>query len=118
MSNDPFIRIAEDWDRDYGSQRAAEDRLERYGTEYIATKNGHATKTSGKNELMADYPVESLSIQMRERIVLPLATIQQYAIMKMREMERANYQLPAKNSYGKLAMRCSFGIIHAGRNSA
>jgi len=73
---------------------------------------------SGKNELMADYPVESLSIQMRERIVLPLATIQQYAIMKMREMERANYQLPAKSSYGKLAMRCSFGIINAGRNSA
>src|SRR4029078_2101625 len=33
---------------------------------------------SAKNELMADYPVESLSIQMRERIVLPLATIQQY----------------------------------------
>jgi phosphoenolpyruvate carboxylase len=73
---------------------------------------------SAKNELMADYPVESLSIQMRERIVLPLATIQQYAIMKMREMERANYQLPAKNSFGKLAMRCSFGIINAGRNSA
>jgi len=73
---------------------------------------------SAKNELMADYPVESLSIQMRERIVLPLATIQQYAIMKMREMERANYQLPAKSSFGKLAMRCSFGIINAGRNSA
>jgi len=73
---------------------------------------------SGKNDLMADYPVESLSIQMRERIVLPLATIQQYAIMKMREMERANYQMPAKNSFGKLAMRCSFGIINAGRNSA
>ena len=41
---------------------------------------------------MADYPVEPLSIQMRERIVLPLATIQQYAIMKMREMERTDYQ--------------------------
>jgi len=38
--------------------------------------------------------------------------------MKMREMEKANYQFPAKNSFGKLAMRCSFGIINAGRNSA
>ncbi|HEV8285324.1 MAG TPA: phosphoenolpyruvate carboxylase [Chitinophagaceae bacterium] len=73
---------------------------------------------SGKNELMADYPVESLSIQMRERIVLPLATIQQYAIIKMREIEKANAQSPLKNSFGKLAMRCSFGIINAGRNSA
>jgi phosphoenolpyruvate carboxylase len=73
---------------------------------------------SGKNELMADYPVEQLSIQMRERIVLPLATIQQYAIMKVREIEKGNPQSPLKISFGKLAMRCSFGIINAGRNSA
>ncbi len=73
---------------------------------------------SGKNELMADYPVEQLSIQMRERIVLPLATIQQFAIMKVREIEKGNPQSPVKNSFGKLAMRCSFGIINAGRNSA
>jgi len=39
-------------------------------------------KLSGKNELMADYPVDQLSIQMRERIVLPLSTIQQYALSK------------------------------------
>src|SRR4029077_5469854 len=31
-------------------------------------------KLSGNSELMADYPVEKLSIQMRERIVLPLTT--------------------------------------------
>ncbi|HMG67669.1 MAG TPA: hypothetical protein VK588_08285, partial [Chitinophagaceae bacterium] len=71
-----------------------------------------------KNELMADYPVDSLSIQMRERIVLPLATIQQYAIMKMREIEKTDPDSPSKSSFGKLAMRCSFGIINAGRNSA
>jgi phosphoenolpyruvate carboxylase len=45
---------------------------------------------SGHSELMADYPVEQLSIQMREKIVLPLVTIQQYAIAKIREAERAN----------------------------
>jgi len=73
---------------------------------------------SGKNELMPDYPVEQLSIQMRERIVLPLTTIQQYAIMKVREIEKGNRQAPIKDVFGKLAMRCSFGIINAGRNSA
>ncbi len=73
---------------------------------------------SGKNELMADYPVEQLSIQMRERIVLPLTTIQQYAITKVREMEKTGRSSELKNSFGKLAMRCSFGIINAGRNSA
>lgn len=76
---------------------------------------------TGKNELMADYPVEQLSIQMRERIVLPLTTIQQYAISKVRALEGATGPTAAANlktAYEKLVMRCSFGIINAGRNSA
>ncbi|CAN5597574.1 phosphoenolpyruvate carboxylase [soil metagenome] len=75
-------------------------------------------KLSGNQELMADYPVDQLSIGMRERIVLPLVTIQQYALSKVRAMEEQLIQAPVKDSYGKLAMRCSFGIINAGRNSA
>jgi phosphoenolpyruvate carboxylase len=75
-------------------------------------------KLSGNTELMEDYPVEQLSVQMRERIVLPLTTIQQYAISKVREMEEQLVQSPIKQAYEKLAMRCSFGIINAGRNSA
>lgn len=72
-------------------------------------------KITGNSILMEDYPVENLSIQMRERIVLPLVTIQQYALMKVRETKE---QTPFKEKYEKLAMRCSFGIINAGRNSA
>ncbi|ULQ58142.1 phosphoenolpyruvate carboxylase [Flavihumibacter rivuli] len=76
-------------------------------------------KLSGKNELMANYPVEQLSVQMRERIVLPLTTIQQYAIGKVREMEKFHQLNQAsKDAFEKLVMRCSFGIINAGRNSA
>lgn len=41
---------------------------------------------------MADYPVDQMSIQMRERIVLPLVTIQQYAITKVRELEAYSSQ--------------------------
>ena len=67
---------------------------------------------------MANYPVDQMSIQMRERIVLPLITIQQYAITKIRELETYSLQESLKNTYEKLAMRCSFGIINAGRNSA
>lgn len=73
---------------------------------------------TGHNELMADYPVEQLSIQMRERIVLPLVTIQQYAITRVREMEEKLITAPERETFGKLVMRCSFGIINAGRNSA
>jgi phosphoenolpyruvate carboxylase len=67
---------------------------------------------------MEDYPVEHASILMRERIVLPLLTIQQYTITKVREMEEQSVESPLKTIYEKLAMRCSFGIINASRNSA
>lgn len=86
--------------------------------EYELTKQ-YIFSLSGKTELMADYPVEQLSVQMRERIVLPLTTIQQYAITRVREYEeKLIQQSPEKTSYEKLVMRCSFGIINAGRNSA
>jgi phosphoenolpyruvate carboxylase len=75
-------------------------------------------KLSGKNELMADYPVEQLSIQMRERIVLPLSTIQQYAITKFQLLEKNGENKPMKEVYEKLIIRSSFGIINAARNSA
>ena len=73
---------------------------------------------SGHTELMADYPVEQLSIQMREKIVLPLVTIQQYAIAKIRQAEEAGHPVPQSETLKKLVVRSSFGIINAGRNSA
>jgi len=84
--------------------------------EYELTQR-YIFKLSGKNELMSDYPVEQLSIQMRERIVLPLTTIQQYAITHVRKLEEQLVNTPVKSTYEKLVMRCSFGIINAGRNS-
>jgi phosphoenolpyruvate carboxylase len=84
--------------------------------EYELTER-YIFQLSGKNELMADYPVEQLSIQMRERIVLPLTTIQQYAMSRIREMEENDAPGPLKDTYGKLVIRSSFGIINAGRNS-
>jgi len=83
--------------------------------EFELTKK-YIFKLSGKQELMSDYPIEQLSIQMRERIVLPLSTIQQYAIVKYREAEKAGSGM--KKIFEKLIIRCSFGIINAARNSA
>ncbi|HLM01854.1 MAG TPA: phosphoenolpyruvate carboxylase, partial [Pyrinomonadaceae bacterium] len=73
---------------------------------------------SEKSALMSDYPVERQSIETRERIVLPLVTIQQYALSQIREIEENGQSDEQKNTFEKLAMRCSFGIINAGRNSA
>jgi len=75
-------------------------------------------KLSGHTVLMAEYPVERLSISMRERMVLPLNTIQQYAIGRIRKMDEQLIASPLKEKYEKLVMRCSFGVINAGRNSA
>ncbi|TDX01045.1 phosphoenolpyruvate carboxylase type 1 [Dinghuibacter silviterrae] len=85
--------------------------------EYERTRS-YVFKLSGKQELMADYPVEQLSIQMRERIVLPLTTIQQYAMARIRGMEEGKAPSALKEEFEKLIIRCSFGIINAGRNSA
>jgi phosphoenolpyruvate carboxylase len=74
----------------------------------------YLSQITGKNALMSDFPVEQQSVQTRERIVLPLTTIQQYALTKIRESDDENL----KNSLEKLVIRCSFGIINAGRNSA
>lgn len=73
---------------------------------------------SGKTSLMFDYPIEKQSVQTRERIVFPLTTIQQYAIRKIHEIEQTTNEAKKIADYEKLAMRCSFGIINAGRNSA
>jgi phosphoenolpyruvate carboxylase len=83
--------------------------------EFELTKK-YIFKLSGKHELMQDYPIEQMSIQMRERIVLPLSTIQQYAIVKFRESELSGSGM--KKIFEKLIIRCSFGIINAARNSA
>jgi phosphoenolpyruvate carboxylase len=85
--------------------------------EYERTKK-YVLQLSGRNELMDNYPVDSLSIAMREKIVLPLITIQQYAINKIREMEAQLISSPTKETFEKLVIRSSFGIINAGRNSA
>ncbi|MCD2425230.1 phosphoenolpyruvate carboxylase [Niabella pedocola] len=84
--------------------------------EYILTKE-YLYKLSGHDTLMASYPVDKLSIRMRERIVKPLVTIQQYALVKLRE-GGDDLDEALRDAYGKLVMRCSFGIINAGRNSA
>lgn len=87
-----------------------------YNEYHLTTR--YILKLGGHTELMATYPVDQLSVQMRERIVMPLVTIQQYALSRVRTLEEKLIQSPVKETYGKLAMRCSFGIINAGRNSA
>lgn len=65
--------------------------------------------------LMEDDLPGRASIQMRDNIVLPLLTIQQYALHELRKPAIADAE---KVIYEKLITRSMFGIINAARNSA
>lgn len=68
------------------------------------------------SELMENNPLNRDSVKLRERIVLPLITIQQYALQHLRSLEAS--EKPFEKNYRKLVIRCMFGIINAARNSA
>jgi phosphoenolpyruvate carboxylase len=73
-------------------------------------------EVSGLSELMENNPVNRDSVRLRERIVLPLITIQQFALQQLRNPDPK--EKTYEKQYRKLAMRCTFGIINAARNSA
>jgi phosphoenolpyruvate carboxylase len=70
---------------------------------------------AGNQQLMQEDPTGRASILMRDKIVLPLLTIQQYALHQLHNQTLTNEQ---KMVYEKLVTRSMFGIINAGRNSA
>jgi phosphoenolpyruvate carboxylase len=70
---------------------------------------------SNSKSLMEQDTLAKHSILLRDRIVLPLLTIQQYALCKIDEAEM---EATEKSDYEKLLTRTMFGIINASRNSA
>jgi phosphoenolpyruvate carboxylase len=86
--------------------------------EYLETKR-LLLKISGFKELMENYPDGKASIEMREKMVVPLLTIQQYALLRikaLRESPTPDEKLIAV--YEKIVTRSLFGNINASRNSA
>ena len=76
-------------------------------------------KIAGHQELMENYPDGKASIALREQIVLPLLTIQQYALSKIHELKKdKNLDVNQINTYEKIVMRSLFGNTNASRNSA
>ncbi len=86
--------------------------------EFIETKR-LLLKIAGHKELMENYPDGKASIDIRERIVLPLLTIQQYALLRISELNKE--ENPDENLikvYEKIVTRSLFGNTNASRNSA
>ena len=70
---------------------------------------------SNSSSLMEQETLAKQSILLRDRIVLPLLTIQQFALCKIQE---EGLSASEKADYEKLLTRTMFGIINASRNSA
>ncbi|HRZ74528.1 MAG TPA: phosphoenolpyruvate carboxylase [Flavobacterium sp.] len=86
--------------------------------EYLESKR-LLLKLSGFNELMENYPDGKASIAIREQIVLPLLTIQQYALLKINQLKsQKNPNEKQIAVYEKIVTRSLFGNINASRNSA
>lgn len=73
-------------------------------------------EVSGLPDLMENNASIRDSIRLREKIVLPMITIQQYALQHLRS-EQAEVK-EFEKQYRRLVLRCMFGIINAARNSA
>jgi len=86
--------------------------------EFLTSKR-LALKLANQTELMQNYPVSKASIEVRESIVLPLLTIQQYALKRVQDINKqTNPDKSALAVYEKIITRSLFGNINASRNSA
>ena len=86
--------------------------------EYLLTKK-MVLKLTGYTELMQNEPANKASVDVREKIILPLVTIQQYALQHINFLRR-NYpdELNQIDVFEKIVTRSLFGNINASRNSA
>jgi len=75
-------------------------------------------EVSGVEQLMDDSRAMRASIGVRERIVLPLLTIQQYALRSIQQIQNHGGQDQDLSIYEKMVTRSLFGNINASRNSA
>ncbi len=85
--------------------------------EFTRTKSLLLT-VSGFDSLMQDSPAMLASINVRENIVLPLLTIQQYALREIQKLKQEGATPEQLAVWESMVTRSLFGNINAARNSA
>jgi len=76
-------------------------------------------KVSGQTVMLEDNPTSRYSIGLRQRVVLPLLIVQQYAQMKLNSLaDQSAQETEEFELYEKMVIRSLFGNINAARNSA
>jgi len=99
LGSDP--EFGEFWKKMYAEYELSKDRV---------------LDVSGLQELMESNPTIRSSVKLRERIVMPLIAIQQFALMSLRRQDENTQK--HEEQFRKLIIRSMFGIINAARNSA
>ena len=82
--------------------------------EFLRSKK-YILMLTGMDELMQDQPAGKASIKIREEIVQPLLTIQQYALLNIQQSKLSDNE---REVMEKMVTRSLFGNINASRNSA
>ena len=86
--------------------------------EFLETKR-LLLKIAGHQELMENYPDGKASIAVRENIVKPLLTVQQYALSRIHQLkQQSKIDEELIQVYQKIVTRSLFGNTNASRNSA
>jgi len=86
--------------------------------EYLLTKK-MLLKLTGHAQLMENYPDGKASIAVRDAIVLPLLTIQQYALKEIQNIHKLKtIDEKRLKTFEKMVTRSLFGNTNASRNSA
>jgi len=68
--------------------------------------------------LMEGNPKDLLSVDIREKMVLPLCVIHQYALCRLNHLKQTEPESELIEKYTHMIIRSSYGIINASRNSA
>jgi phosphoenolpyruvate carboxylase len=78
-----------------------------------------ALKVSGQSVLLEDHPGNRSSIALRQRVVLPLLVIQQFALIKIRGLkDKTPNKQEEISQFENMIIRSLIGNINASRNSA
>jgi phosphoenolpyruvate carboxylase len=85
--------------------------------EYLRSKE-LLLELSGYSQLMEESKAMRASIAVREEIVLPLLTIQQFALREIQKLKREKAPEADLAVWEKMVTRSLFGNINASRNSA
>ncbi len=72
---------------------------------------------TGQQQLMENQPLRKASIAIRESIVLPLLTIQQYALQTIQKLEKDGDDSAQKVDLENMVIRSLYGNINASRNA-